>query len=84
MRSLVFALVPIFMAGCAQAHSAPTVTPLAANSVASCDTSAGPLLYIDGVAVQPSCDAGKKEPAPKCNSNGPLIYIDGVMVCDKP
>jgi hypothetical protein len=84
MRPLVCVLVPIFLAGCAQARSVSTVTPLAANTVASCDTSAGPLLYIDGVAVQPSCDASKKEPAPKCDPNGPLIFVDGVMICDKP
>ena len=84
MRPLVYVLAPIFLAGCVQAHSAPTVTPLAANLPETCTTSGGPLLFIDGVAVPPSCDASKKEPAPKCDDNAPLIYIDGVRICSTP
>ena len=80
MRLLVLVSASILVVGCAQAHSAPSVTPLATNVVATCATSA-PLIVIDGVLQPSTCDTPK--PVQTCDPGGPLIYIDGVLICGK-
>ena len=80
MRLLVLVSASILLVGCAQAHSAPSVTPLATNVVATCATPA-PLIVIDGVLQPSTCD--NASPGQRCEPDGPLIYIDGVLICGK-